>query len=285
METRKYSVYNQTRESFLSFGVAVADTQSMELKELIEKLALRFDEGLWLVPSRGIPEVGLHFPLDLVYLDEEYRVIEVIESYPAFHIGALRTPAASVLALPTHTIYTSQTQPGDRFVICLAEEMEGRLKEEHPKTMQPVEVNGLNLGKDNPSSWRKRFEKWFSGDKRKAERIQLPQLAAYYWTGAAPVGHTIKDISMTGLFLLTEERWYPGTLVRMTLQRMDQVEEGADRAIAVHSRAVRWGDDGVGLQFVLPESVDMRNETDPQVAGVDRKTLEKFVRSLRKGKS
>ncbi|MGA2671602.1 MAG: PilZ domain-containing protein [Terracidiphilus sp.] len=284
METRKFCVYNQTRESFLSLGVAVSDTRSADVKEMIEKLALRFDEGLWLVPSRGIPTVGLHSPLDLVYLDEEYRVIGMIESFPAFHIAPLSRPAASVLALPAHTIYTSQTQTDDHLVICLAEDMEARLREEHTKSQQPVEVNGFNLGADGMNSLRKRFEKWFSADNRKAKRFPSPQLAAYYWTGAAPVEHTIRDISSTGLFLLTDERWYPGTLVRMTLQRTDPVEEGVDRAIAVNSRAVRWGDDGVGLQFVLPEPQDQRRGSNPLIDGVDRKTLEKFLQWLRTGK-
>jgi hypothetical protein len=284
METRKFCVYNQTRESFLSLGVAVEDARSADVKEMVEKLALRFDEGLWLVPSRGIPTVGLHSPLDLVYLDEEYRVIGMIESFPALQKAPLSRPAASVLALPAHTIYTSQTQSDDRLLICRAEDMEARLKEEHAKLQQPEEVNGFNLRTDSMNSLRKRFEKWFAVDHRKAKRIPSPELAAYYWTGAAPVEHSIRDISTTGLFLLTEERWYPGTLVRMTLQRTDVPEEGTERSIAVNSRAVRWGDDGVGLQFVLSDAQDARRGANSLMDGVDRKTLEKFLQWLKKGK-
>jgi hypothetical protein len=59
---------------------------------------------------------------------------------------------------------------------------------------------------------------------------------------------------------VTEERWYPGTLVLMTLQIMDGVEESEERSITVHSRAVRWGNDGVGLQFVLARNQDLRND-------------------------
>jgi hypothetical protein len=40
----------------------------------------------------------------------------------------LKPQAESVLELPTHTIYSSQTQPGDQLVICVAEEMEHRLR-------------------------------------------------------------------------------------------------------------------------------------------------------------
>jgi uncharacterized membrane protein (UPF0127 family) len=128
MQKPKYCVYNQTRESFLSLGVAIADTTIGRLKGLIGKLSLGLDEGLWIVPSRGIHTVGVLFPLDLVYLDESYKVIHAVESFPTFRISPLIPQAASVLELPTHTIYSSQTQPGDQLVICVAEEMEQRLK-------------------------------------------------------------------------------------------------------------------------------------------------------------
>jgi uncharacterized membrane protein (UPF0127 family) len=132
MPKEKYCVYNQTRESFLSLGVAAADTTVARLKGLIGKLTMGLDEGLWIVPSRGIHTVGVLFPLDLVYLDENYKVIHAVESFPTFRISPLITQAASVLELPTHTIYSSQTQPGDQLVICVAEEMEHRLSASTP---------------------------------------------------------------------------------------------------------------------------------------------------------
>jgi len=132
MQKQKYCVYNQTRESFLSLGVAAADTTLMRLKGLIGKLTLELDEGLWIIPSRGIHTVGVLFPIDLVYLDEHYHVIHVVESFPTFRISPWITQAASVLELPTHTIYSSQTQPGDQLVICVAEEMEQRLQVNSP---------------------------------------------------------------------------------------------------------------------------------------------------------
>ena len=55
METRKYCVYNQTRESFLSLGVTVADTAAKQLKVLMENLSIKADAGLWLTPFSGSP--------------------------------------------------------------------------------------------------------------------------------------------------------------------------------------------------------------------------------------
>jgi len=127
MSKQTYCVYNQTRECFLSLGVTPADTTFARLKGLIGRLRLRFDEGLWVVPSCGVHTFGVLFPVDLVYLDHNHRVIEIVEHFPRFRIAPLRSQAASVLELPTHTIYSSQTLVGDQLLICGVEEMVGRL--------------------------------------------------------------------------------------------------------------------------------------------------------------
>jgi uncharacterized membrane protein (UPF0127 family) len=129
MERRTYCVYNQTRQCFLSLHVTVADTILSRLRGFIGKLKLKSDEGLWVVPSKGTHTLGLHFPLDLLYLDEHCQVIHVVEYLSSFRIAPLKTQAESVLQLPTHTIYSSQTQLGDQLLICVAEEMHLRLKD------------------------------------------------------------------------------------------------------------------------------------------------------------
>jgi uncharacterized membrane protein (UPF0127 family) len=124
MKRKTYCVYNKTRETFLSLSVTAADTIFARLRGFIGRLKLGSDEGIWLVPSRGVHTVGVLVPLDLIYLDENYRVIHLIEYFPTFRIAPLRIQAESVLELPTHTIYSSQTQLGDQLVICVADEMD-----------------------------------------------------------------------------------------------------------------------------------------------------------------
>jgi uncharacterized membrane protein (UPF0127 family) len=126
MNNRTYCVYNQTRECFLSLSVTPADTTFSRLRGLIGRLKLRVDEGLWIVPSCGVHTVGVLFPLDLIYLNERHQVIHLIEHFPRFRIAPLRTQASSVLELPTHTIFSSQTQPGDQLLICAVEEIATR---------------------------------------------------------------------------------------------------------------------------------------------------------------
>jgi hypothetical protein len=120
-----------------------------------------------------------------------------------------------------------------------------------------------------------------SRERRRAERQSTPDLQAHYWNGGSPAEHGVRDISTTGLFLLTEERWYPGTLVIMTLQKKDQPESDTDRAIAVQSKAVRWGDDGVGLEFVALDKHDPRRGLSVMAEGADRKTLDRFLEGFR----
>ena len=126
MNRLTYCVYNETRECFLSLNVAIADNTVSRLRGLIGKLRLRVDEGVWIVPSHGIHTIGVLFSLDLIYLDESNRVVELVEHFSPFRISPWRSQSASVLELPTHTIYSSQTQPGDQLLICKAEEMEHR---------------------------------------------------------------------------------------------------------------------------------------------------------------
>jgi uncharacterized membrane protein (UPF0127 family) len=128
-----YCVFNQTKETFLALKVACASTSTARLRGLFGKFALRPDEGLWLVPSQGIHTVGLLFPIDVVYLDADCRVIHVIEHLNPFRVAPIRLNAATVLELPLHTIFTSQTRVGDRLLVCLPEEMQAAMENANAK--------------------------------------------------------------------------------------------------------------------------------------------------------
>jgi len=112
----------------LSLGVTIADTHFSRLKGLLGRIRLRSDEGIWVVPSLGVHTLGVLFPVDLIYLDADYRVIYLVESLGSFRIGPIRPKCASVLEVPPRTIYSSQTQVGDQMMICSSEEMEEHLR-------------------------------------------------------------------------------------------------------------------------------------------------------------
>lgn len=88
-----------------------------------------------------------------------------------------------------------------------------------------------------------------SQERRRAGRRVIAGLVAYYWDGGRPTAHNVRDISLTGLYMLTQDRWYPGTVLQLTLQETDKTIVPSDRWIIVHAKVVRQGSDGVGLVF------------------------------------
>lgn len=100
------------------------------------------------------------------------------------------------------------------------------------------------------------FEKFSSQERQRSERRPVHGFTAYHWTDSAPKQDEIGDISSTGVYLLTEERWLPGTQVSLTLQRKGPLEKRSERRVTLQAKAVRWGNDGVGLSFALPKDLD-----------------------------
>jgi hypothetical protein len=87
LESRTHCAYNQTRECFLGLDVKVADLPPGRLGEFLAARPLKSGEGVWMNPFRGIQATGMPAPLDLIYLDEDGRVIDVVESFPTVKVS------------------------------------------------------------------------------------------------------------------------------------------------------------------------------------------------------
>lgn len=122
---------------------------------------------------------------------------------------------------------------------------------------------------------------WFRrlSDHRGAQRLKSPPLVAYYWNGAAPKSHEVQDISSTGFYLLTEERWHLGTIITMTLQRTSSVpmKSGEENHILVRTKVIRADNDGVGFIFI-PQEPDT---SGPNNGPVGKKAINRFLDQLK----
>jgi PilZ domain len=127
-----------------------------------------------------------------------------------------------------------------------------------------------------------RLLRWLFPDinRRRAKRIPAPGLVAYYWTGGSPHSYEVANISATGLYLLTKERWAPETMIQMTLQKGENAGSTSDGSICVLSEVVRWGDDGTGFNFILKDYYDSRTHEELPGEPVDRRTVEKFLKHV-----
>jgi hypothetical protein len=340
MEQGQNCAYNQTRECFLGMEVVAGDFSSASLMDWMPTLTPSSHAGIWMVPFRGIPATDVRVPLDLVYLDEACNVLDTVEFFPTFRVSPASPPAASVLVLPTHSIFSSHTQRGDRLLLCAAKEMEWHLQQlslkgpiaetvppappsseevtvhhfQKPQSVQkpqnapgpvlfevqdssakqappppnPVqeEIKAQPAGKPitPPRSW---LERWLFPEpqdpRRKSARQPVPGLAAHFFTGGAPQAHEIRDISATGLYVVTTERWYPGTIIRMTLSKPDSGGHLIEHSITVQAKSVRWGNDGVGLEFVLEAPQKARRSQPSPLDNVDSNQFGEFLKRLSVG--
>ncbi len=344
----KYSAYNLTRERFLSAEVEAADFSSASLNTRLPALTPGCDTALWIQPFRGISPTSVRIPIDLVYLDESFVVLNAVESFPICQASASGAPPASVLALPANTISSSETQTGDRLILCPPEELKQRLlfaagtkmnvhaeqglyrapdaavrkdkpankapdnllewvdhihRAEHarpepsriedpppepppmavPPPPQPEPAQPAIIEAQAPKNWFHRLFFPEPPDPRSAPRESLSWLAAYFFTGGTPAAHPIRDISSTGFYVYTEERWYLGTVIRVTLT--DRQQPTAQRTFTANAKVVRWGSDGVGLEFVLKEKKEPRRGKDPAPASsiddIGRFDVEQFLQMVR----
>jgi len=112
-------VYNKTRERFVATHARVADAYFSRLVGLLGTTRRwpRAGSGLWIVPSHGVHTIGMLYALDLIFLDRNYLVVDVEEHVRPFRISKVSFKAESVLELPVHTLFRTETRVGDQLEI------------------------------------------------------------------------------------------------------------------------------------------------------------------------
>jgi hypothetical protein len=97
--------------------------------------------------------------------------------------------------------------------------------------------------------------------------MKVPVVALFH-NGGAPQAYPVKDVTADGAYLVTPERWYPGTIVSLVLQYdpcYTQVAETNGRPEAIvrmRGRMLRSGPDGVGLSFVYLNELERQRLRD-----------------------
>ncbi len=111
--------FNRTRQSFLATELAVANTHWTRLRGLMGMVPAQFrlGRGLWIVPCHGIHTIAMRFPIDVVYLNPEKVVIHVEENVKPWRITPVVMEAATVIEVPSHTIWNTGTALGDQIEI------------------------------------------------------------------------------------------------------------------------------------------------------------------------
>ena len=110
-------VVDTTRGSVVGDNVRVADGPWTRFVGLLGTSSLAPGAGLLIYPSQGVHTLGMRFPIDVVFLSHDYKVVGLRECLKPFRVTSLNWDAAMVLELPAGTIRSCQIEMDHQLAI------------------------------------------------------------------------------------------------------------------------------------------------------------------------
>lgn len=106
-------IANRTRNTLLGSRIEAATSWWKRLKGFIGRPEPKMGEGILLLHCNAIHTWWMTFDLDVIFLDDKGRVLELVRALRPWK-RTRRVPGARyVLEVPVGTIDVSGTQPGD----------------------------------------------------------------------------------------------------------------------------------------------------------------------------
>lgn len=109
---RFFRVSNVTRGTTLATFVEIADTSRSRRKGLLGRVSLSPGEGLWITACEGVHTWFMQFPIDLIYLSREGRIVKLKSDVAPWRLSACLS-AGSVLEVSAGSILASRSEKGD----------------------------------------------------------------------------------------------------------------------------------------------------------------------------
>jgi uncharacterized membrane protein (UPF0127 family) len=110
-------IKDETKGSIVCTEGVLANTFRTRLFGLLGRKGLKQGSGLLIKPSSGVHTFGMSFPIDIVSLDRNLRVIGVFENTGPWTIRGLSLKTHSVLELPAGRIQECGIEPGDELTL------------------------------------------------------------------------------------------------------------------------------------------------------------------------
>ena len=94
------------REKGIELGnyITLAASLPARMKGLLGKERLDAGKGLLIRPCKGIHTIFMKFPIDVVFLDKDNRIIALIRDFPPNRLTNVYRKATAVLELPAGTL-------------------------------------------------------------------------------------------------------------------------------------------------------------------------------------
>jgi uncharacterized membrane protein (UPF0127 family) len=110
----RFSVRNVTRHATLATSAWRAAGPWSRMVGLLGRAALAPGEGLHLAPCGSVHTFCMRFPIDVLYLDRDLRVVKTVPVLRPFRCSWGGLHVRTTLELPAGTIAASGTTVGDQ---------------------------------------------------------------------------------------------------------------------------------------------------------------------------
>jgi len=111
--SRRVSARNMSRGTILGERIRLAESALSGIVGLLGERKLTPGDGLLIVPSQGVHTLGMQFPIDVLILDNDWKILDIRKRMRPFLITRIYFKAAAVLELPPGTVEDSSTCIGD----------------------------------------------------------------------------------------------------------------------------------------------------------------------------
>jgi uncharacterized protein len=111
--SRRVSARNMSRGTILGERIRLAESALSGIVGLLGERKLTPGDGLLIVPSQGVHTLGMQFPIDVLILDNDWKILDIRKRMRPFLITRIYFKAAGVLELPPGTVEDSSTCIGD----------------------------------------------------------------------------------------------------------------------------------------------------------------------------
>jgi uncharacterized protein len=110
-------ITNKTKNSVLADDVIMADTPLMRMRGLLGKEEFHKGQALIIRPCQSIHTFFMRFPIDVLFVDKNNKVIKTIDNLRPFRLVPVYFNSAFVIELPVGAIQQSSTSKNDTLLL------------------------------------------------------------------------------------------------------------------------------------------------------------------------
>jgi len=109
-------LFNCNQNTVLADKVTVVETFPGRMKGLLGKKRLAKDEAMLLKPCKQVHTLFMKFPIDVVFLDEQCRVVHIKENLKSFSVSPYVENAKCVIEFPAGKVRETGLGINDRLM-------------------------------------------------------------------------------------------------------------------------------------------------------------------------